>query len=146
MNTKNIKGFTLIELMIVVAIIAVLAAIALPAYQNYIKRAKVTEGLVAADACKASVSEYVGTNNAYPPAGRSGCENFNATQYVSALAVTGGTGVITVTFTNIGAGVDGNTVVLTPTAGAAGGILAGQVTSWACTGTVLPQYMPASCR
>ncbi|MEP7044260.1 MAG: pilin [Dokdonella sp.] len=136
------KGFTLIELMIVVAIIAILAAIALPAYQNYIKRAKVTEGVVAADACKASISEYIATNNAYPTTAASGCNNFTPTQYVATLVAGAGDGTVTVTFTNIGTGVDGSNLVLTP----GGDPATGQVTSWACSGSVLPQYMPASCR
>jgi type IV pilus assembly protein PilA len=147
MNLKNSKGFTLIELMIVVAIIAILAAIALPAYQNYIKRAKVTEGVVAADACKASVSEYVASQNAWPGTiAQAGCDGFVASQYVAALDYgTGGNGVITVTYQNVGTGVDAADYVLGPS-----GVqdpLTGQITAWTCTAsTVESQLLPAACR
>jgi type IV pilus assembly protein PilA len=66
MNSKIQQGFTLIELMIVVAIIGILAAIAIPAYQDYTKRARVTEGLSLASAAKTSVTEYYASNNIFP--------------------------------------------------------------------------------
>jgi type IV pilus assembly protein PilA len=142
---KNVKGFTLIELMIVVAIVAILAAIALPAYQNYIKRSKVTEGIVAADACKASVSEYVASLNKLPAnITEAGCDNFQATQYVTALTYTGGTGGITVTYGNVGTGVDGNNYQLVPDTSK---VADGQLIAWDCTASsVNPELLPASCR
>jgi type IV pilus assembly protein PilA len=140
---KKTQGFTLIELMIVVAIIAILAAIALPAYQNYIKRSKVTEGVVAADACKASVSEYVASENTLPAnITQAGCDGFKTSQYVTTLTYNGG--AITATFRSVGSGVDTNTYVLTPDTTE---VTAGQITSWTCTNsTVDPQLLPASCR
>ena len=145
MNLKNSKGFTLIELMIVVAIIAILAAIALPAYQNYIKRSKVTEGVVAADACKSSVVEYVASLNKMPAnLTAAGCGNAKASQYVSKLSYAN-TGEITTTFTNVGSGVNGNVYSLKPNSTTSAA--SGQLTGWTCTGsTVSKELLPASCR
>ncbi len=141
---KKTQGFTLIELMIVVAIIAILAAIALPAYQNYIKRAKVTEGVVAADACKASVSEYVASQNTLPPnITAAGCDGFKSSQYVTSL--TYNAGAITATYKSVGTGVDGNTYILVPVD--TNSVTEGQITAWQCTdSTVEPQLLPAACR
>ena len=144
MNLKNSKGFTLIELMIVVAIIAILAAIALPAYQNYIKRAKVTEGVVAADACKSSVSEYVASLNTMPAdLSAAGCSGFHTSQYVSAIAYDPAAG-ISMTYQNIGGGVNGLTYNLVPDTTL---VTSGQITAWSCTtSTIEKQLLPASCR
>jgi type IV pilus assembly protein PilA len=143
MNLKNSKGFTLIELMIVVAIIAILAAIALPAYQNYIKRSKVTEGIVAADACKASVSEFVASMNTLPATQtEAGCGNFNASHYVSDLVYAGGS--IQTIFKSVGGGVDGANYALVPDTTL---VTSGQITNWSCTtSTVNKELLPASCR
>jgi type IV pilus assembly protein PilA len=146
MNLKNSKGFTLIELMIVVAIIAILAAIALPAYQNYIKRSKVTEGVVAADACKSSVVEYVASMNKMPlTTVAAGCGNAKTSQYVARLTYTAGTGAIETKCQNVGTGVDTLIYQLKPNSVASA--VSGQLTGWTCTGsTVRQELLPASCR
>ena len=137
-----IKGFTLIELMIVVAIVGILAAIALPAYQDYTIRARVSEAAAAAGACKTSVAEFFASKATLPTdTNAAGCAGTNSpTQYVTSTNVSNG--VITVTLSNdakLGAATGGN-VILTPTTGA-GNV----ISSWACSGS--PQkYMPGSCR
>lgn len=140
---KNMQGFTLIELMIVVAIIAILAAIALPAYQDFVKRSKASEALAAIGACKTSVAEYYAAQNALPTTlDQSGCIN-EATQYVASLGV-GASGVITATLSNtIGTGLNGTTITLTPVVNSGSGV----ITSWTCAGSATKKsLLPASCR
>ncbi len=143
MNVKNTKGFTLIELMIVIAIIAILAAIALPAYQDYTVRARVSELAVMAGAMKNSVGEAIENNSgAFAP--RDVCAGLGASTATTNMAshtCDSATGEIAVT----GSALAKDTVLtFTPTIAAAGSSVG---TTWACLGSVsLPKYWPAECR
>ena len=135
------KGFTLIELMIVVAIIGILAAVAIPAYSDYTVRAKVSEVVMAASACRTPVFEFYSLGGSLPAAGAWGCESTDTSTYVASV-VTNETGAVQVTtrgFNNVA--IDGKTVVLAP------GVVGASVTSWLCgPGTLTAKYLPGSCR
>ena len=155
---KMQQGFTLIELMIVVAIIGILAAIALPAYQDYTKRAKMSEAILAASACRTTITEVYQSGSAsnWPAADAWGCEGASS-KYVQAVN-TDTSGVVTVKVqgfndaTNIP---DGATITLKPyiagTAAAGSTDVGKAITEWRCgpglTGTAVPaKFLPGSCR
>ncbi len=139
MKTRQ-QGFTLIELMIVVAIVGILAAIAIPAYQDYITRARVTEGIALAASAKTAVAEFQQSTGNLPTTNlQAGLPATISSQFVTSVTV-GAAGVITVTM-NAASGAPGN-IAFVPT-------VANGTVSWACNGagtTVTDNFLPANCR
>ena len=146
------QGFTLIELMIVVAIIGILAAIAIPAYQDYTLRSKVTELINAAGVCKTSVAEYYQSLGVFPTTGKqAGCSDIGTAN--SAIPVVAATGEVQITAINtLGTqlGASGKTFSYMPVTSAAGQ----PITAWNCSSSAVPaattninpKYLPATCR
>jgi type IV pilus assembly protein PilA len=153
------KGFTLIELMIVVAIIGILAAIAIPAYQDYTVRSQVTEGLNLASDLKAGVAETFAQTGAWPADNNAlGITQTKSGKYVSSVTV--GTGSITIMYggTQANANINGKTLILEPRTSPNGDVI------WNCgfkapvgsalattgaagsTSTITPKYLPNACR
>jgi type IV pilus assembly protein PilA len=162
------KGFTLIELMIVVAIIGILAAIAIPAYQDYTIRAQVTEGLNLAGAVKTAVAEQYANTGVWPATlATLGITTVPSGKYVSSIAVA--TGTINVTYSNVApfqanSNLNGLVLSIRPTISGAAAATSNNDIVWTCgkkaivgvdpasgaaaadATTVTPKYLPSNCR
>jgi len=136
------KGFTLIELMIVVAIIGILAAIALPAYSDYTARAQASEALTVTEGLKKDIGVHYAENRVFPPAGDPIITDallLDGKYFApGGVVVAAGTGVVSVAFT-VGQ-LTGQTMTITPVATAT------QIAGWTCAGLTRATAIPSGCR
>lgn len=159
MKAQLQKGFTLIELMIVVAIIGILAAVALPAYQDYTVRAKVSEVVLAASQCRTAITETIqsATGTTLPAQGAWGCESASATTKYVASVATNNAGQITVTTStaaDLPSEVRSRAITLTPylndTTAITNSNVGVTVFKWVCgpasSNGIPAKYLPGSCR
>jgi len=142
------SGFTLIELMAVIAIVSILAVIALPAYFDYVTRSKVSEGLVFVSEAKTTIAEYYHANRKFPQdnetAGLSVASSYNRYDFIRSLSVGPGDGIITVTFKLLGSKkADGKDLQLIPNT-------SGVEIVWECkapdTNGIGSNFVPPNCR
>lgn len=139
-ETRTSRGFTLIELMIVVAIVGILATVAIPAYQDYIRRSQVAEAMANAGALKTSVAEFYASQGLFPAAG---VYNDNVGGRYTASAEHDAAGVITVTLRNlspVNPAIRGFQLRLTPT------VSADAIVGWVCTTGGDLKYLPTGCQ